>query len=196
MDALHPTLFSIHNFSSPNFKFILLQYCFFFPKVIEYKCMLRNINSFSRPYDIFKSYSSYALCQKKSSYTLSKILFLPSRVFFHHFCQNEYIRANILLLNDEGCWRTLLLIKRTSSFCRIIQFPQQPEDNILRSLFFEYFAQALSCSCHWCTSLPPLGPKFEPFHCPHLLSFKEHTYLLWVVWTKSNIEIWFKPSIW
>ena len=133
---------------------------------------------------------------KKSSYTLSKILFLPSRVFFHHFCQNEYIRANILLLNDEGCWRTVLLIKRTSSFCRIIQFPQQPEDNILRSLFFEYFAQALSCSCHWCTSLPPLGPKFEPFHCPHLLSFKEHTYLLWVVWTKSNIEIWFKPSIW
>ena len=69
-----PYPFSIHNFSSPNFKFILLQYCFFFPKVIEYKCMLRNINSFSRPYDIFKSYSSYALCQKIFLYPFKNII--------------------------------------------------------------------------------------------------------------------------
>ena len=85
-----PYPFSIHNFSSPNFKFILLQYWFFFPEVIEYKCMLRNINSFSRQYDIFKSYSSYALCQKNLLIPFQKYYF-----FLQGFSFITFVKMNI-----------------------------------------------------------------------------------------------------
>ena len=109
--------------------------------------MLGNINNFTWPYDIFKPFSSYALCHKIFFYTLSKILFLPSRVFFHHFCQNEYPGKHSFLnsikevVEDPSCllYQIAFVLQENGTLTL-----NKKVLSIIESLLFEHFANAVS----------------------------------------------------